>query len=80
MSRNDKKRIVVDKNDAEKINIKREKNFSSEDDEALCIAWITVSTDAKVGAGQKIDTFWDRITTVFNEVTNSHQSHKSIEC
>ena len=57
MSQNVEERIVVNKNDVEKINMKRRKNFSSGDDEALCRAWITISMDAKVWAGQKMETF-----------------------
>jgi hypothetical protein len=46
MSQNIKERIVVNKNVTELINVKKGENFS-EDDKALCRAWITVSMDAK---------------------------------
>ena len=39
----------------------RSKNYSREEDRALCSAYLNVCKDPSVGANQTIDTYWQRI-------------------
>lgn len=47
------------------------RNFTPDEECQLCRSVLHVSQDPRVGNGQKNATFWDRITTHFNNVAPS---------
>ena len=42
-------------------------NFTEEEERQLARSFLNISQDPTTGTGQKIDTFWERIETHFNE-------------
>jgi len=46
---------------------KRLKNFSTKENESLCLAYINVSKDPIVGTNQPIRSYWGRIKAYFEE-------------
>lgn len=46
----------------------RGKNWSSVEDEALCMAWLDVSQDPIISVDQKADTFYERVFASFSTV------------
>ncbi len=49
-------------------NQKKGPNYSPSDVQCLALAWLQVSTDATVGVNQSGDTFWNKVTKVFNKM------------
>ena len=45
---------------------KKGKNFSADEERALCMSFLAVSQDPVCGNGQRNTAFWDRITTNYN--------------
>lgn len=54
----------------------RGKNWSVEEDEALCTAWLNVSQDGATGTYQKLDTLYERIYEMFIEIC----TEKNLSC
>ncbi|KAG5548541.1 hypothetical protein RHGRI_014032 [Rhododendron griersonianum] len=46
----------------------RKQNWSKEEDEALCKAWLRVSEDAAIGTDQARAKLWDRVRAEFNNI------------
>ncbi|KAI8528686.1 hypothetical protein RHMOL_Rhmol12G0166900 [Rhododendron molle] len=46
----------------------RKQNWSKEEDEALCKAWLRVSEDAAIGTDQARAKLWDRVCAEFNNI------------
>ncbi|XP_055614470.1 uncharacterized protein LOC129760819 [Uranotaenia lowii] len=46
----------------------RGRNWSTEEDEALCLAWLNISQDPISGTGQKLDTLYSRVFSLFIEL------------
>jgi hypothetical protein len=44
------------------------RNMTADEDQRLCRAWLAISQDAITSDGQKMTTFWDRITCEFNTI------------
>jgi len=62
----------------------RGSNFSKTEDTYICEAWVTVSTDSSVGAGQTAPEFWARIFEAFKKhhgdaPVNPSRTAKSIQ-
>jgi hypothetical protein len=58
---------------------KRWKNFSTNEDEFLCSAYLNVSKDPIVGINQPMRSYWARIKAYFNEHSNSGKSQSSLQ-
>ncbi|KNE93067.1 hypothetical protein PSTG_13559 [Puccinia striiformis f. sp. tritici PST-78] len=52
------------------------KNWSIEEDKALCKSWLETTRDAVVGTGQKSDTFWERIHKYYAELVEEVNEEK----
>ena len=48
----------------------RGRNWTCEEDVALCLAWVSVSEDGAVGTNQNKKFLWDKIITKFQENCN----------
>jgi hypothetical protein len=44
------------------------KNFSPAEDQALCRAYVNVTTDPRLGTGPKATQFWGNVKTVFDDL------------
>ena len=49
------------------IRARRGKSFLTEEDVALCIAWLTITKVPVIGIGQPMSKFWDRVMVKFLE-------------
>ncbi|KAF9594110.1 hypothetical protein IFM89_027428 [Coptis chinensis] len=66
---------------SQSINVgRRGPNFSLEEDEALCKAWVAIGEDSVVGICQTEKRFWERALDAFHEILNyqTGQSSKGI--
>ncbi|KNF00530.1 hypothetical protein PSTG_06222 [Puccinia striiformis f. sp. tritici PST-78] len=52
------------------------KNWSIDEDKALCTAWLETTRDPVVGTGQKSDTFWERIHKYYAELVEKVNKEK----
>jgi hypothetical protein len=58
-----KKRSAINMREKNK---KKAKNFSSNEDVALCKAFVKVSSDPREGVGQKAVVFWNKVKIAFD--------------
>ncbi|XP_062708771.1 uncharacterized protein LOC109407123 isoform X1 [Aedes albopictus] len=54
----------------------RGKNWTVEEDEALCTAWLNVSQDGATGTYQRVDTLYERVYELFIEIC----TEKNLNC
>ena len=45
----------------------RGRNWTCEEDVALCLAWVSVSEDGAIGTNQNKKVLWDKIVAKFHE-------------
>lgn len=53
--------------------LKRGANWTTQEDEALCIAWLNTSQDASVGINQRATTLYDRVYQHFLAICTEKQ-------
>jgi hypothetical protein len=63
-----KKRVLLSTNTGPKSRRKKMKHFSPAEDQALCRAYVNVTTDPQLGTGQKATQFWGNVKTVFDDL------------
>ncbi|XP_021803316.1 glutathione S-transferase T3-like, partial [Prunus avium] len=55
-------------------------NFSTEEDVALCHAYLAISEDPIIGNSQQANAFWARIQKQFFELCLSNRTSNSLKC
>ncbi|XP_039834283.1 uncharacterized protein LOC120695024 [Panicum virgatum] len=57
---------------------RRDSNFTTEEDEVICSAWLNVTTDAAIGCNQTEGGFYKRIHTYFKQNKPQGSEHNQI--
>jgi hypothetical protein len=63
-----KKRVLMLTNRGPKSRRKKMKNFSPSEDQALCKAYVNVTSDSQLGTGQKAMQFWYKVKAAFEDL------------